>query len=96
MTPFKISIIGLGYVGLPLAVEFAKKFPVVGFDINESRVKELSAGNDHTLEVNENDLKSVVIQNNPFQIGAKRALFLNTFGRFKEQHNFYYYRTNSH
>lgn len=57
----KIAIIGLGYVGLPLAVEFAKKFPVVGFDIKQERVNELKAGHDATLEVDDESLKSVVI-----------------------------------
>ncbi len=47
----KIAIIGLGYVGLPLAVEFGKKFQTIGFDINLSRINELRAGTDHTLEV---------------------------------------------
>jgi len=47
----KITIIGLGYVGLPLAVEFAKKFHVIGFDINEARIAELRQGKDKTLEV---------------------------------------------
>ena len=56
----KIAIIGLGYVGLPLAVEFAKKYPVVGFDINQKRVDELSAGNDATLEVANHELKEVL------------------------------------
>ncbi|MFZ4106901.1 nucleotide sugar dehydrogenase [Flavobacterium sp.] len=56
----KIAIIGLGYVGLPLAVEFAKKYPVVGFDINERRIKELNSGIDHTLEVDVDLLKSVL------------------------------------
>jgi len=51
----KIAIIGLGYVGLPLAVEFAKKLPVVGFDINESRVDELRSGIDSTLEVSDDE-----------------------------------------
>jgi UDP-N-acetyl-D-galactosamine dehydrogenase len=46
-----ICIIGLGYVGLPLAVEFGKKLPVIGFDINQHRIDELRAGHDHTLEV---------------------------------------------
>lgn len=46
----KIAIIGLGYVGLPLAVEFGKNRPVIGFDINVDRIKELSEGRDHTLE----------------------------------------------
>ncbi len=47
----RIAIIGLGYVGLPLAVEFGKRFPVVGFDINAARIAELRAGRDSTLEV---------------------------------------------
>ena len=47
----KIAVIGLGYVGLPLAVEFGKKYTTVGFDINHARVAELIAGNDSTLEV---------------------------------------------
>ena len=54
----KIGIIGLGYVGLPLAVEFGKKYPVVGFDINKARVAELSGGNDHTLECSPEELAS--------------------------------------
>ena len=53
----KIAIIGLGYVGLPLAVEFAKKYKVVGFDINAQRVAELSKGEDRTLEVSSGELK---------------------------------------
>jgi UDP-N-acetyl-D-galactosamine dehydrogenase len=56
----KIAVIGLGYVGLPLAVEFGKKFPTVGFDINSSRVRELQKGYDHTLEVEDENLKSVI------------------------------------
>ena len=56
----KIAVIGLGYVGLPLAVEFGKKFPTVGFDINSNRVKELREGHDHTLEVEDEDLKNVI------------------------------------
>jgi len=47
----KIAIIGLGYVGLPLAVEFGKNYPVIGFDINQKRISELSSGEDKTLEV---------------------------------------------
>jgi len=57
----KITIIGLGYVGLPLAVEFAKKYQVVGFDINETRIKELKQGIDKTLEVENDNLKQVLI-----------------------------------
>ncbi len=55
-----ISIIGLGYVGLPLAVEFGKKLPVIGFDINQGRIEELCAGHDHTLEVESGELLSAV------------------------------------
>jgi len=56
----KIAVIGLGYVGLPLAVEFAKKYPVVGFDINKLRVDGLNKGHDFTLEVADEDLKGVL------------------------------------
>jgi len=56
----KIAIIGLGYVGLPLAVAFAEKYEVVGFDINEKRINELNDGHDHTLEVADDELKSVL------------------------------------
>lgn len=59
-TNTKIAVIGLGYVGLPLAVEFAKKYPVVGFDINPRRVDELNNGHDATLEVADDNLKSVL------------------------------------
>ncbi len=52
----KLAVVGLGYVGLPLAVEFGKKRPVIGFDINERRVSELRAGHDHTLEVDDVEL----------------------------------------
>lgn len=52
----KIAVIGLGYVGLPLAVEFSKKFSVLGFDINQERVKELQSGKDSTLEVSDVEL----------------------------------------
>ncbi len=60
MNKYKISVIGLGYVGLPLAVEFAKKFPVVGFDINDGRINELNQGVDSTLEVENENLQSVL------------------------------------
>ncbi|MDR3445552.1 MULTISPECIES: Vi polysaccharide biosynthesis UDP-N-acetylglucosamine C-6 dehydrogenase TviB [Dyella] len=52
----KLAIIGLGYVGLPLAVEFGKHYDTVGFDINQRRIDELSSGIDHTLEVNNEEL----------------------------------------
>jgi len=56
----KLSVIGLGYVGLPLAVEFAKKFFVVGFDTNKRRIDELVNGHDNTLEVEDSNLFSVI------------------------------------
>ncbi|MFH3610908.1 Vi polysaccharide biosynthesis UDP-N-acetylglucosamine C-6 dehydrogenase TviB [Acinetobacter baumannii] len=55
----RIAIIGLGYVGLPLAVEFGKHKPTIGFDINENRILELKNGHDHTLEVSSDELKHV-------------------------------------
>lgn len=57
MSDKKIAIIGLGYVGLPLAVEFGKKFDTIGFDINEPRIQELKQGEDSTLEVEPEELK---------------------------------------
>ena len=60
MSSIRIAVIGLGYVGLPLAVEFAKKYPVVGFDINRHRIEELNEGHDATLEVEDALLQSVL------------------------------------
>ncbi len=56
----KVAIVGLGYVGLPLAVEFGKKRSVVGFDINTTRIAALQAGQDHTLETEPEELKAAV------------------------------------
>ncbi|MBL4899639.1 MAG: nucleotide sugar dehydrogenase, partial [Colwellia sp.] len=55
----KIGIIGLGYVGLPLAVEFGKKYQTLGFDINQARITELKGGIDSTLEVSEAELENI-------------------------------------
>lgn len=68
----KIAVIGLGYVGLPLARLFATKYPVVGFDINQQRVKELREGQDLTLEVADNVLQEVLLAHNP--LAGKDAL----------------------
>ncbi|MGO4770979.1 nucleotide sugar dehydrogenase [Flavobacterium sp. W22_SRS_FK3] len=57
----KVAVIGLGYVGLPLARLFATKYPVVGFDINDSRIKSLKQGTDTTLEVEDAILQSVLV-----------------------------------
>ncbi len=55
----KLAIIGLGYVGLPLALEFSKKKKVIGFDTNKKRITELNSGIDKNLEFSKNDLKIV-------------------------------------
>tara|TARA_R110000868_G_scaffold407998_1_gene690084 strand:- start:204 stop:1484 length:1281 start_codon:yes stop_codon:yes gene_type:complete len=60
MSTIKIAIIGLGYVGLPLARLFATKYPTIGFDINQTRIKELNAGQDKTLEVEDSVLQAVL------------------------------------
>ncbi|WP_022869721.1 nucleotide sugar dehydrogenase [Yaniella halotolerans] len=59
----RIAVLGLGYVGLPLAVEFAKHFDVLGFDINEQRVGQLNQGHDRTLEVSDEALKAAIQSN---------------------------------
>ncbi|MDR0981655.1 MAG: nucleotide sugar dehydrogenase [Culturomica sp.] len=59
----RIAIIGLGYVGLPLAVEFAKKYQVLGFDVNLHRVEELKTGKDYTLEIEPNELQNILQKN---------------------------------
>jgi UDP-N-acetyl-D-galactosamine dehydrogenase len=59
----RIAVIGLGYVGLPLAAAFAKKYHVIGFDINKSRIGALNEGFDHTLEIGEEELRSVILKN---------------------------------
>lgn len=60
LSELKIAIIGLGYVGLPLAVEFGKQVSVVGFDIHQKRIDELKSGQDHTLEVSPEELKQSI------------------------------------
>ena len=85
----KITVIGLGYVGLPLAVEFAKQYPTVGFDINKSRVDELMNGYDRTLEVENEDLKKVIVSD-PESINKNcNGLFCTSALRDIESSNFY-------
>ena len=81
----KIAIIGLGYVGLPLAVEFAKQFLVVGFDINKQRITELNSGLDRTLEVENEHLKSVLTSD----LKASKGLFITDDLSALEVANFY-------
>ena len=74
MKEIKIAVIGLGYVGLPLARLFATKYAVVGFDINQQRVKELMAGKDSTLEVASDTLKTVLVEAS----SSEKGLFCTT------------------
>ncbi len=60
LTDVKLGVVGLGYVGLPLAVEFGKKYPTVGFDINTPRIRELKIGHDSTMEVDDNELTKAI------------------------------------
>lgn len=69
----RLAVIGLGYVGLPLAVEFGKNRPVLGFDINEKRVAELRAGHDHTLEVDSSDLGAATLLTVTTDVESLRA-----------------------
>jgi len=85
MENHKIAIIGLGYVGLPLAVEFAKKYPVVGFDINKKRIEQLSDGHDNTLEVDDSLLQSVLVDGH----SQKKGLYLTTSLMFIQDCNIY-------
>ena len=85
----KIAVIGLGYVGLPLAVEFAKKYPTIGFDINTSRVKELMSGHDHTLEVEDADLQQEIVSDLMTSESKGRGLYCTTAVGDIESANFY-------
>ncbi|HUH26967.1 nucleotide sugar dehydrogenase, partial [Gelidibacter sp.] len=81
----KITILGLGYVGLPLAVEFAKQFLVVGFDINQKRIDELRQGTDRTLEVDNKVLQSLLVTD----LNAKSGLFVSNMPSDIEDSDFY-------
>ena len=85
----KIAVIGLGYVGLPLAVEFAKQYPTVGFDINGPRVDELMNGHDRTLEVEDEDLKKVIASDLISTENNGRGLYCTTAVGDIESSNFY-------
>jgi UDP-N-acetyl-D-galactosamine dehydrogenase len=81
----KIAIIGLGYVGLPLAVEFAKKFATVGFDIDSKRVGEVLNGKDFTLEVEDSLLQAVLVDN----LDSGKGLLSTTDSSFLADCNIY-------
>ena len=78
MSSIKIAIIGLGYVGLPLAVEFAKKYPVIGFDINQNRVNALKQANDATLEITKEELTAVLCETSAFTPSNATGLYITT------------------
>uniref|UniRef100_UPI003014F2FB nucleotide sugar dehydrogenase n=1 Tax=Chryseobacterium sp. TaxID=1871047 RepID=UPI003014F2FB len=71
----KIAVIGLGYVGLPLARLFATQYPVIGFDINQKRIDELNKGIDSTLEVENDVLKAVLLKENPSLTDENNGLY---------------------
>jgi UDP-N-acetyl-D-mannosaminuronate dehydrogenase len=75
----RIAVIGLGYVGLPLARLFATKYPVVGFDINQSRINGLLSGTDSTLEISEEVLQAVLLD--------KTHVAIMAFHKFKKRIN---------
>src|SRR6185503_8179552 len=71
----KVGVIGLGYVGLPLAVEFGKVLNVVGFDINKERIKELKKGHDRTLEVDAAELQSAAKLSFSFDVVDLKSVY---------------------
>lgn len=79
----KITIVGLGYVGLPLARLFATKYAVVGYDINKNRIAELKFCIDRTLEVSEEQMKTVVVSKNP-KGDAKGLYFTSDINKIKD------------
>ena len=87
MMQHKITVLGLGYVGLPLARLFATKFPTVGFDINQARIKELKNGHDDTLEVSDELLKSALVEKNPSK--EEKGLFCSYDLKDIEDSNIY-------
>jgi len=84
----KIAVIGLGYVGLPLARLFATKFPVLGFDINQKRIDELRSGKDLTLEVEDDILQAALVSENPFSTNTNGLYCSNQLADIKDA-NFY-------
>lgn len=84
-----IAVIGLGYVGLPLARLFATKYPVLGFDINQKRIDELRSGKDLTLEVEDDILQGVLVSENPFGEEGVNGLYCSNQLADIEKANFY-------
>ncbi len=88
ISPIRIAVIGLGYVGLPLARLFATKYPVIGFDVNQQRVIEINNGIDRTLEVDEITLREVLVAQNPIITGTN-GLFCSFHSEDIRECNFY-------
>lgn len=88
ISPIRIAVIGLGYVGLPLARLFATKYPVIGFDVNQQRVIEINNGIDRTLEVDEITLREVLVAQNPI-ITETNGLFCSFHSEDIRECNFY-------
>ena len=88
MSSIRIAVIGLGYVGLPLARLFATKYPVVGFDVNQKRVNEINKGIDCTLEVEEQILKAALVSESPVAAGIN-GLFCSFISEDIKACNFY-------
>lgn len=88
MEKTKIAVIGLGYVGLPLARLFATKYAVVGFDVNQARVDELMSGTDSTLEVDDEVLQAVLADKKDLEAG-KTGLYCTTNIEDIRDYNFY-------
>ena len=85
----KIAIIGQGYVGLPLAVEFAKKYAVIGLDTNSQRVESIKLGEDHTLEVSAKALAEVMLSNEQFITTNSKGFFPSSNTKDIENSNIY-------
>lgn len=97
----KIAVIGLGYVGLPLARLFATKYPVIGFDISEKRINGINGGRDETREVSDEDLRRILLASNPLkshqitksvnstEVRIKNGLFCTSDISELEQCNFF-------
>lgn len=86
---YKIAVIGLGYVGLPLARLFATKFPVIGFDINQKRIADLKNGADTTLELEDEILQAVLLQENPLNENIAKGLFCSADNNDLQNANVY-------
>ena len=79
----KIGVIGLGYVGLPLAIEFSKKYEVIGFDVNSKRIKQLISGKDNTNEVENDELKKSSMNFSYNESDLSHCLYRNCSDTYK-------------